>query len=52
MSYNRKTNNIVGVEDHGNGTRSFKEATSVLVFMVQGVGGEFLEATIIILSGT
>lgn len=40
MTYDRKTDKIIGLEDFGDGNRSSKVANSVMVFMAQGIGGQ------------
>ncbi|KNC25910.1 hypothetical protein FF38_10333 [Lucilia cuprina] len=40
LYYDRKSDKIIGLEDYGLDNRTSKAATSVMVFMVQGIGGQ------------
>lgn len=40
MFYHRKTDEIVGVEDYGDGHRTSNVATSAIVFVLQRIGGQ------------
>lgn len=40
MFYDRKLDKVIGLEDYDNQNRLSKAATSVMVFMVQGIGSQ------------